>query len=56
MALIEIESEGSKDEVVVVGKAELDIDVQVGEGRQSNAARVVLGLVGKGKSSTSGVS
>ena len=58
MALMEIEPEETKDGVVVVvEKAELDIDVQVGEGGQSNAAHVVLvGLAGNGGSSTSGVS
>ena len=57
MALMEIEPEETKDGVVVVEKAELDVDVQVGEGGQSNAAHVVLvGLAGNGGSSTSGVS
>jgi len=54
MALMQIESEGRN--VVVVEKVELDIDVQVGEGGQSNPLRVELGLEGKGKSSNSRVS
>ena len=56
MALMEIESEETKDGVVVVEKAELDIDVQDGEGGQSNGRVVLVGLAGKGKSSTSWVS
>ena len=35
-----------------VEKAELDRDVQVGEGRQLNAVRVELGLASKCKPST----
>jgi hypothetical protein len=48
MALIEIESAGSK--VEVVENAEQDRDEIVGEGGQLNAVRVELGLAGKEKS------
>jgi hypothetical protein len=51
---MQIESAGCK--VEVVEKAELDIVVEVGEGGQLNAVRVELGLAGKGKLSTSGIS